>query len=73
MRFDRKLNVNETQITDKQQIYEEIQRYFASVGLNLAKDIPPGILSPTAIVENVKHLNLQGFFLVKFLSHEISR
>ena len=35
-----KITVNDTEITDKQDISDEMNEYFASIGSNLAEGIP---------------------------------
>ena len=38
-----KFTVNDTEITNKQEISDEINKYFASIGSNLAECIPEGV------------------------------
>ena len=37
-----KITVNDTEITNKQEISDEMNEYFASIGSNLAEGIPEG-------------------------------
>ena len=47
-----KITVNNTEITDKQEILDEMNiKYFASIGSNLAKSIPEGNLDPISLVK----------------------
>ena len=41
--INRKGKCNYTEITNKQQISDEIDEYFASIGSNLAEGIPEGV------------------------------
>ena len=45
------IRVNECLVVDKQQISEEMNRYFSTVGIKLAKDIPKGTTSPSGMVQ----------------------
>ena len=46
-----KLKIKETEIVDKQKISEEMNNYFASIGINLARNIPDGTTNPTDFVK----------------------
>ena len=46
-----KITVNNTEITNKQEISDEINKYFASIGSNLAKGIPDENLDPISLVK----------------------
>ena len=46
-----KITVNNTEITNKQEIPDEMNKYFASIGSNLAKGIPEGNLAPISLVK----------------------
>ena len=38
-----KITVNDTEITNKQEISDEMNKYFVSIGSNLAEGIPEGV------------------------------
>ena len=38
-----KITVNDTEITNKQEISDEMNEYFVSIGSNLAEGIPEGV------------------------------
>ena len=46
-----KITVNNTEITNKQEISYQMNKYFASVGSNLAEGIPEGNLDPISLVK----------------------
>ena len=46
-----KLKIKETEIVDKQKISEEMNNYFASIGINLARNIPDGTTNPIDFVK----------------------
>ena len=46
-----KLNIKETEIVDKQKISEEMNNYFASIGINLGRNIPDGTTNPIDFVK----------------------
>ena len=46
-----KITVNNTEITNKHKISDEMNKYFASTGNNLAKGIPEGNLNPISLVK----------------------
>ena len=46
-----KITVNNTEITNKQKISDEINKYFASISSNLAKSIPEGNLDLISLVK----------------------
>ena len=46
-----KITVNNTEITNKQEISDEMNKYFASIGSNLAKGIAEGNLDLISLVK----------------------
>ena len=48
-----KIIVNNTEITNKQEISDEMNKYFASIGSNLAKGIPEENLDPISLFNKV--------------------
>ena len=46
-----KITVNNTEITNKQEIADEMNKYFASIGSSLAKSIPEGNVDPISLVK----------------------
>ena len=46
-----KITVSNTEITNKREISDEMNKYFASIGSNLAKGIPEGNLDSISLVE----------------------
>ena len=46
-----KITINNTDITNKQEISDEMNKYFASVGSTLAKGIPEGNLDPISFLK----------------------
>ena len=46
-----KLKIKVTEIVDKQKISEEMNNYFASIGINLARNIPDGTTNPKDFVK----------------------
>ena len=45
------IRVDECLVVDRQQISEEMNRYFSTIGIKLAKDIPEGTTSPSGMVQ----------------------
>ena len=45
------IRVDECLVVDKQQISEEMNRYFSTIGIKFAKDIPEGTTSPSGMVQ----------------------
>ena len=46
-----KITVNSTEITNKQELWDEMNKYFSSIGSTLAKGIPEGNLDSISLVE----------------------
>ena len=63
------ISVHESLVVDKQQISEEMNMYFSTVGIELATDILEGTTSPSGMVQKSRPaLSLEKSLLLKFIT-----